>query len=635
MRINSASIISAFLIGIFMTFIFLYNHFLERLSYIVVERGYSLHSILVLPIFYWIILLIYGLIYSKIFKQNIKKILVSIFSMGIGIHLVYLLFDLKVGLDKYNIFGKYGGIYYLYANIYFFAIICSFFIITTIIIYKIFTTRNGFLLKIKDKAILEHLIFFSPLLILSLYIICNFIKLKQFIGILFIIISCISALWFEISEGFKNKINKLKEKIILTFSNEAIALFFIFTIAFVIRFIWGLRLLSITGNNYIIASDDGLTYDPFGALIARGGTSEIGWEALHWGGMGYWYFLGLIYKIFGLHNFRALIFCQSLLGAIVPLCTYYIAKKIFNRVVGLLAALVVSFEMGLIFISGVIGMETLFVPMVLISMAFLIYTLATGFFKKKMLIFFVGFMFGLTNMARGEVLFFPFVLIFLLFLYALFSKKLTFKQTSIIAFCMLLGLFLGLSIHAVRNYVYLKKFTISTQQGAITFYQGGYENETLNKMGFNPFISFSSSLRSFIEHPFTILKLLFTGFSKNIFVYIFIRNFGEFDPFTIANVSHFRKFKYPAYILIYVCVFTVFGIAYAFLKRNKILLKSIILSYILYTISLYSFIAPKNPRHRAVLIPFFAIFFVYGIVVCIKKFWSEKTQEDYEKNKSY
>lgn len=616
-----------FLVSICLFSIFLYQHYFESQFYIKAQL-YGHQGIFVIPVFFWGILFIYGLIYSKVFKQDTKGILSSVVLMGIGLQLLYFLFEMKMEIDKYSPFGNQGQVYLFYAKCYFLTVISIFFALNAMLVYKIFTIKEGFLLKSENNSILEQIIFYTPGLLFFLYIVFNFVKNIQMIGLFCVIASSIIALWYQVSASFKDILLKFKKIIIFVFKNEAIIVFFIFSVAFIIRYIWALRLLSLTGNNYIIASDDGLTYDPFAALIAQGRAAEIGRDALYWGGMGYWYFLALIYKIFGLHNFHALVVFQSLLGAFVPLCTYYIAKKIFDKTVAISATMITCFEMSLIFSSGVIGMEALFIPVIMATMAFLIYLAGSGLFQKKLLVFFLGLMFGLANAVRGEIIFFPFVLIFLIVLYVLIGKKSTLRRVVIFSACLLLGFFLGLIIQAFRNYIYLGEFTISTQQASVTFYQGGVENEILEKMGFNPFKDFSGSFWIFIKSPLQVIRLLFVGCVKRFLTYLFIPNFGEFDPFTLVNPASFPSFKYPVYFQVYVSGLIIFGIIFSFLKKRKRLLKSIILSYMSYTILIYSIIAPKNPRHRTVLVPFFIIFFVYGAIFVIKKL----TQKQFRRN---
>lgn len=607
------SFVSLLLIASLMLSVWIYYYF-ENLFYIKVQF-YYLKGIFAIPIFYWLILLIYALAYSKIFNQNKKRIMVAVFLMGVGIQLFSFLLEMKISLDKINAFGRYGGIYVVYTNLYFISLITIYFAIFGYIINKIFSVRDGFLLKFGNRAILQHIIFFLPIILFSFYLLRFFAYNRQIIPFFSALISLTATIYWQ----HLCKINKkIKDKIIHIISNDSLTIPLIFFIAFVLRLFWAWRLVSLTQDRYPTNSDDGLTYEPFGALIAQGRATEIGEGALYWGGIGYWYFIGLIYKLFGLHNFYALTLFQSLLAATVPVCVYLIAQKIFDKTVGIFAALVVSSEMGSIFVSGIIGQEALYVPLAIITMTILIYVVSTGL-KNKHWMFLVGAMFGLTNMARAEVMFFPFLLIILFVIYRFITKKPTSKDIFILSFCLILGLFLSLSIHGIRNYIYLGKFTFSTGEAAVTFTHGGEENVILDRMGFNPFRDLFGSLQIFINNPLLVSKLFFTGCLRRFLYFLFMPNFGSFDPYAILNPGFYPDYKFPIHFWLYVHILVIAGIIFSLFERKKVFLKSIIISYMLYIMLIYTSIAAKNPRHRAVLIPFFAIFFVYGLITTIRK----------------
>ena len=67
-------------------------------------------------------------------------------------------------------------------------------------------------------------------------------------------------------------------------------------VAFALRWYWGRHVLSLTGNLYPTASDDGPTYDKLARIISTGHLPDAG-DAFYWGGMLYWYVLGAVYRV--------------------------------------------------------------------------------------------------------------------------------------------------------------------------------------------------------------------------------------------------------------------------------------------------------------------------------------------------
>src|SRR5260221_4656269 len=95
----------------------------------------------------------------------------------------------------------------------------------------------------------------------------------------------------------------------------------LFVAAFVLRWWWGSHVLA-TGQ-YLVASDDGLTYDRMAKILASGSLPEVSFH-LGFGGDLYWYFLAAIYRVFGVGNFRVVIAIQAALGSAIPVATYFI-----------------------------------------------------------------------------------------------------------------------------------------------------------------------------------------------------------------------------------------------------------------------------------------------------------------------
>src|SRR5207253_3102845 len=114
-----------------------------------------------------------------------------------------------------------------------------------------------------------------------------------------------------------------------------------------------------------------------------------------------------IYRVAGVGNFSAVIAVQSLLGALVPVAIYLIARRIGeSQPAALAVGLVCAVHKVLIFLAGVLGMEALYIPLAYIGLTWLMSE------PRRLVAYFgIGVVLGLANGARNELFAFPFVLL--------------------------------------------------------------------------------------------------------------------------------------------------------------------------------------------------------------------------------
>lgn len=559
------------------------------------------------PIPYIILITLFIFLSSSLLKVRARTIAWPLIAMAVALPLFYLLTDLKILMQETNPFGGNRGIYGIYAIAY------TFFLIS------LFSISIGLIFRnlIKKKIFIFHL----PILIYFAYIdailfLNGFIWYGAYLLILSILaLSC---------ESITVLLSTMKRLLVKFISNEKLFLITIFAIAFLVRYFWGARLLGIAGDKFIMASDDGLCYDEFASILAKG--ELIPKEGLYAvSGFGYWYFLAAVYKIFGLHNFKAVYAVQSFIGAFVPVLTYFIGKKIFKTsFVPVLASILVSFDMTLIFLSVVIGMEAIYIPLLLLALAAAVHLFGQALNYKKA--FLLGSLFGLAYNARPpELLFFPFVLASIV-LYVVIKDRLSRRYMIGIIASLFTGFILLASMQYLTNYALYGERSPSLQNAVLESFSDGVievghgdENAILGRMGFSPFKDFGRSLLVLKDNPATVLVLIVKGFFKRLAILYFLPNFGVFDPVYLVNPGSGYFFRFPVYLLSCGYLLTAWGIFASFLRRGSLIGTVTIFSFLAYMSARVAFFFVLNSRYRGLLLPIFMLFFAYGVEALYRK----------------
>lgn len=586
-----------------------YLAFADRFFYM--KNIFNNNITLVFPLPYLILIMVFIYSYSYLTSQSISRIAYPIIAMMLAVPFLYLLTDLKIGMSTNNPFGGNRGIFTYYVSLYYFFALTLFSILTGLVLRK--STAQG-------------IIFHMPLFICFAQIEAMLFSKNFTLWASAFFIFFICAFTFSNAGVFLKKAWKRASPFLM---NEKLLLVAIFILAFLIRYYWGVRLLSIAGENFTRASDDGLCYNLFATIIAQGGTIPKD-QAFYWSGFGYWYLLGAIYKVFGLYNFKAMIIIQSLLGAAIPPLTYLIGKRVFNsRFVGVAAALITTFHMNLIFLSTVMGAESVYIPILMIAMTGGAYFM-TGKKHTYPGAFIFGAALGLANCCRSEALFFPLIFASLFFIFK--RKYVNIRKIVFLMAVFFAGFICLMSIQHTVSFAKYGSFRLTS--GALdTTYAGDWctnENTILSSLKFNPFVSVSGSISVFLRDPKTIGALLVKGFVKRMIIYYFKPNFGVFDPISLVNPASGYFFRFSVWTQFYQYLFVFIGIFFIFRNKISLLANSTFLIFIVYISSMYAFIWVTNARHKGVLIPFGALFLAYGVYIFygkIKDFYLIKDEK--------
>lgn len=564
-----------------------------------------------IPAFYLFSSSVFAFLGYRLLPGKRLSNLFKIIAFSILYALFFYLVEMNYGFARNNPFAKSGNIYAACAKIYF---------ILGAICLGIF---SGGLLR-KWKELSEFLI---PVSVLLAYALIRMFIANQWLEF--------SALFVSFLGFFKYNCLKyvyyvLKSGVRLIESNKKAEFIFmavIFSFSFLLRYFWAHRIISLTGLDFLKASDDGLTYNAFGIDIAKGKYIVD----YYWGGYGYWFFIGLIYKVFGINNFNVLTLFQSLINATVPVFAYLIGKSCFDARVGILSAILTSLNMLIISLSVYIGMEALFIPMLMFSMFFLIKAILDNSILRYRHIFLAGFLFGLTNLFRQEVIFMPFLIGLLIIFY--YKRKISRLRLSTAVVCLIIGSLIPLVFQSTMNFLHGGQFKFSSSQAAVSFSLGcgSEESAILSKMGFNPFSNIIGCVRVFSQQALKIIELFSLSMLKKGSRYLFFQDFGMFDPLFILNTGAAGApyYRFPVAVAGLGIVFMIIGAIVTAIKRPFRLERAVLFTYVFYTISLYAAILATNSRHRGVLIPFFFISLSVGLV----SFWDILSNKAGAKNK--
>lgn len=179
---------------------------------------------------------------------------------------------------------------------------------------------------------------------------------------------------------------------------------------------------------------------------------------------GYYYFLALVYLIFG-HNYDIAITIQILIGIGTYLLTYLIAKELFNKNVALIS-LVLCILYGIFMVYEGLFLSTVLETFLLTLIIFLLIKWIYSFSYKRFLL--IGIIIGLASLVRPTILLLiPFFLLWILIELIKERKKLIISISGI-----LIGLIISIFPCTIRNYLCSSKFVLISSNGPINFWIG-------------------------------------------------------------------------------------------------------------------------------------------------------------------
>jgi tetratricopeptide (TPR) repeat protein len=244
-------------------------------------------------------------------------------------------------------------------------------------------------------------------------------------------------------------------------------LWLIIGLALVLRLV---NVINIGDDFYANFLSDASTYRLWASKIVAGSTHA---EPAFPMGPLYPYFLALCLST-GI-TFYSILFLQAVFGTVVVYNIYVIAKRVFDKKAGLIAAFMGAIYGSFIFYDGLLLSESL--QLLLLSFALVLIIPAGGRKNKTISYFFSGILIGLTALGRGTILIFPFF-ISLYWIFKFISKERG-KSNRYLnqAVLIIIGTFCGILPATIHNISNGELVPISSNFG-INFYIGNGPDAT-------------------------------------------------------------------------------------------------------------------------------------------------------------
>jgi hypothetical protein len=310
-------------------------------------------------------------------------------------------------------------------------------------------------------------------------------------------------------------------------------------------------------------------------------------------GPGYPFFLSIIYKIFGENNFNAVRILQIFLLAGTGILIFLIARKFLNLtpVFAFFSSLTLVFWPYFIVWSSLILTEILFIFFLTLAVFFALKFKNKKLFKDSL---FSVLTLGIATLIRPEIIFLPFWLLFLWFIFKQRRQnlKINFKRT-ILA---LIILILIISPWLIKNIVLF--------QNPLPVYDSLKWGEELNKENAG---IFSHLKNTAVKEPISIVK--------NI---IYFWNPGT-QGLRAESLSEKYNFIEPLFLIYKIIFFIILAAAFAspFLVKKQGLF--LFWAIILYYWAIHGLIFP-SPRHTLPIIPLI-ILLAWMSIAALYKFY--------------
>jgi len=399
--------------------------------------------------------------------------------------------------------------------------------------------------------------------------------------------------------------------------NKVLPMALIFLIAFLARISFSTILVAKTGNDYLLASDDGMTYDEIARSIIQNPQNMVKilagqpWPPL------YMVFLSILYGLFG-RNFYIVAILQSAIGAGVAVVVYLLGKKMFNENTGIIAGILTAMSQPLIFTSAVLGTEALYIPLVILAVYFFVD--ATFFARKRreIKIILSGVGFALAAMTLGSITLFPLLIALFIPLIRNLGDS-TFKNIKISAIFIasFLALFLIMkSVYIIESgsykSVYETEGTALWQAGSSYNYGADPDNRKFIELGINPFNNPLGALRIAWFNWKKVMLIAFEVFPVRIRNFFLWDNFGFFDPVFLVNPGRVPNTFSPT-LQFYALIFFFIGLLLA-IKNGKRSGISLILLLVFYYVFIHAIVFPcHSVRYGCPVKPFLIVFLAYGL----------------------
>lgn len=599
---NKRSIILPFFLAV-VTYGLLFLIIQNKTGYIPLRLVYT---DIYIPIYYWLALSVCTYIYSVSNKIKFFDLVPSMLALGLFLHVYIMLLQLnRFLLSKID----YGRVYLYYA----FTLETILFIMSGFFLYR--KLRLFFSLDIKKE------IYVCVPMALNLFY--HFYRDISHVHLFYFCLHFLILATMVISHKKILYAWDLNKKAVMNFiTREESVMLCVFLFSFLIRLFFAFRILSITGERFPTASDDGPTYNANAVLIMQNIMHLFRGEKIMPGAFdpGYSIFLGFIYKIFG-HSFLAATVIQSVLSGLMAVAVYFIAKEAFNKRIGTIAAMLTALNQPLIMLSVILTTEALYIPLLIFSIYCLLeFTSNAVTHRKKNYLLAGGIIMGMAIITRAVILLFPLAVIFWL----VFNENNFGRLRALKIFLLGLSVIL-ISITAI-TYTNTGRLEVFTNKHNMTWEdfiqkedpRRSYSNAKLIEMGVNPYRDFTGSILNILKNPVQFLKVESEILPLRLKLFLFYPNFGFFDPIFILTST--TPNQYASTMEFYSLLFLMIGFINVFINKASLHKTSLLLLIISYYFFIHVIVnTGQCARYRVPILPFFAIFAANGLYISYKR----------------
>ena len=384
----------------------------------------------------------------------------------------------------------------------------------------------------------------------------------------------------------------------------------LWALSWLVRWVYALRLMSATGADFVIAGDDSNTNDAFAWMYAQDPRTLLTIDPKIMYPPGYWIFLGWLYRWFG-HRFGPVTFIQTCASAIVPVCVYWLTRRLIPTRTGewaaKIAGLLTALNTGLIHCSVVLDQEAVYLPLLFMGLCALLQAVDRVAASSSKWLVVAGLLMGLANVMRPITVFVP-VVVFLW----LWGLRRRFWAACRETAWFTIPMVLVLVPLIIRNAVASGGNVIAlTTEAAGQYRVSG--NEPLLALGVDPFGDPIGTLRVVAGHPMAVAEAAWAVVPPRVVRFFFIPFFGTFDPVLIMNANALAT-PYALYLELYAYIAMALG-AWWMVRYRTSRLGTILLLWITAYFSLTPvFWFVRNATYRVPLHPIFLIWLGAGIM---------------------
>jgi hypothetical protein len=402
------------------------------------------------------------------------------------------------------------------------------------------------------------------------------------------------------------------------FGSKKKIIFLLFVLAFALRLGFGIGTVQKTQGAFPTASDDGTTYDMHGYKLSKDISyiRDTVFAPSSWD-LGYSFFLGFIYRIFG-HSFYLAVVVQSLIGAFVPVMTYLLAALILERRAAAIAGIWCALDQPLIMLSSVLGQEALYIP--LLTLIVLMLTKYAVERKKALSAWsdvLIGALFGAASVVRSAVIY----LLPVIGGYVAFVKdgrpilrKVASASLIVLTALAVIAPVTSLNfLNSGEPYLLTKPKPLTNwaaDEGHGWFFPG---NKALADMGIEPFSDPLSSALNILRNPGRFAAVESDILFRRAAAFFFCYNFGFFDPIYMVNAAKLKN-RFAPNLEFYIVLLVLAGF-FAIIadpeKRRKAWPILLVIGY--YVLMHVVVFRMGSIRYRAPIHPYLIIFGALGL----------------------